>query len=199
MANKGLIIDVGKRYNNAFGFASNNSSQSLKRAGFADAIKNADVYLQDTRTNFEEIQLKVGAQEIAVFGYMGFVKQLEAVYAPPPMVSFRKGKRMEETVLDGPDGQVVEKYGHRSWDITIQGLLINMDTHYYPGEKIRKLIEIFNRDERYDVVSQVFSDHGIKSIYLTDMDDQGVQGYPDTWQFTLYAKSIVPVYFDLKN
>lgn len=198
-----IVVDLGRRYNQAFGFVSSNSSSGLQKAGFADSVKGADVYLADARYSFEEMRIRRGAEEGLRFGYMGFVKNNSTVFAPPPMVSFSKSKTMEETVLDKGDKPnpdtgdvVVERYNHNPWDITIQGLLIDMDNHSYPGEKIRQIVRFFNVDDVMDVESEIFMDHGIKTIYLLDIKTSGVAGYPDTWQFTITAKSIKPVTFD---
>lgn len=187
-----LVIDLGKRIQAAFGFVSGNSSEQLQRAGFIDEIKNAEVFVKDSRTLFEELAIINGGTTLK-FGFAGFLNQQGNVFAPPPLCTFKKGKRIEETVLDGIDGQVVENYGHKPWEITIQGVLIEMENHVYPQKKVKQLIDAFHVDDVWEVQSQVFADHQIKSIYFTDIDDGPVQGFEDTWSFTLNAKSIKPV------
>ncbi|TAG31882.1 MAG: hypothetical protein EAZ35_02200 [Sphingobacteriia bacterium] len=203
---KGLVIDLGKRYQNAFGYAPSTMSTGLKRAGFADALKSAEVYIQDTRAAFEELKLLIGATEILHFGYAGFITNNINVFAPPPIVRFSFRKRIVETPVSAgiyeelPEGGVVvEKYNHDPWDISIQGLLIDMDNHTYPGQKIKQIVALAKKDQIIDVQSVIFSDHGVTSIYIKELETTGVVGYPDTWQFSIQASSIKDISFIFKQ
>lgn len=198
------IFDLGSRFQSAFGFVPSNNSDNLERANFADAIANAEVYLKDTRSSFEEITLtrKVNNQPISFrFGYMGFLEQDESVFAPPVICSFRHGKRIGQTILSVNDangneleyGEVVENYGRKPVDITIRGVLIDMIGHKYPGDRVKRLMDLFYFNGSWAVEGQIFRDHKIQSIYFTDMEDAGVQGYEDTWSFSIEARSIKPV------
>lgn len=202
---KEQVVDIGKRLRAAFGLISANVSQELDRAGFKHAIGRGHAFVQDARTSFEEITL-THEQTVLNFGFPGLYGEWHSVFAPPPMVSFRKWKRMEETVINNItdsgqiiEGQVVEHYGHTPWDITIQGILIDMENHVYPAEKVNRLVRMFEIDDIWNVDSTIFQNHQIKSIYFTDIDSSGVQGFEDTWSYTLNAKSIKDISFDLKS
>lgn len=201
-----MIIDLGKRYVAAFGFISSNQGDSLNATGFSNAVNNAEVFVTDGRSSFEEFTLKHD-DVVLKFGYMDFIKNDANVFAPPPIVTFRHGKRIGETIVNSNDsegtelefGQVVEMYGRKPVSISIQGLLIDMDNHKYPGDKIRKLVDEFYYNGIWEVEGKIFRDNRIRSIYFSgDLELSGVQGFEDTWQFTLEAMSIKPVEFFLK-
>ena len=203
-------IDLGKRLQAAFGFIGN-ASPGLKEKGFEGEIKNAQVFVKDSRVQYEEMVLrntvpKTKIETVLKFGYNGKLQDFFDIYAPPMMCSFRKNKRMETTVVNSNtlsnnyvEGEVVEHYGHAAWDIMMQGLLIDMVNHTYPSGKVQQLIKMFDTDDVWAVESKMFTDHGIRSIYFTDIDSNAVQGFEDTWQFSLSAKSIKPVEFFLRK
>lgn len=204
------IIDLGSRFQQAFGFISNNQAESLQRANFSDSIANAEVYLKDTRSSFEEITLvrKSNNQVISFrFGYMGFIEQDDNVFAPPVICSFKHAKRIGQTIVsvnsDSGDeleyGEVVENYGRKPVGITIRGVLIDMQNHKYPSDRLKRLMELFYYNGTWEVEGQIFRDHKIKSIYFTEMEDAGVQGFEDTWSFTIEAQSIKPVEYFFKS
>jgi len=191
------VIDLGKRFEKAFGFVSGNVPKDLQNKGFKTAIQNAGVYVK-SNTTFETMLLRNGSTEL-VFDYYNLNDSLGGLFAPPPIVSFSKSKRQERTVLDGPEGEVVEKYGHEPWSITIRGLLIDTVNHNYPSQKVRTLISVFNTDDMWEVESEIFQDHGIRSIYFEQIDSEGVESFDDTWSYTLKAFSIKPVEFFLRK
>ncbi len=190
---KKQVIDIGKRLQSAFGFVSSNMSEQLKRKGFDKKIGTAEVFIRDGSKRFEEVLLKNDTGLELLFGYDAMNDSLGNIFAPPPMVSFSKSKRIERTILDGVQGEVVEQYGHKPWEITVQGIIVDMNNHEYPGDRIRKLVRCFDYDGIWEVQSSIFLDHKIKSVYWEDISTTGVQGFEDTWQFTLKGFSIRPV------
>lgn len=199
------LIELGKRFQNAFGFVGADATGSLQATGFNDSLTGASVVVKDARSTYEEFVLKRPGVELK-FGFTGLIKQIDDVFAPPPLVSFKRGKRIDETIVSSNDaegnelsfGQVVENYGRKPVDITIKGLLLDMVNHQYPSNKVKQLIDLFDYNGAWEVEGQIFLDHRIKSIYFIDMDDEPVQGYMDTWSFTLQARSIKPVEYFLK-
>lgn len=193
------IIDIGSRLQSAFGYSSTNMSEDLQKSGFKASIASADVFITAGNTSFEEMVLRGNGIELK----FAFTDQIGAginnVFAPPPMITFNKEKRIESTILDGADGEAVEKYGHKPREFTIQGLLIDMENRRYPGQKVRQLVEMFDYDGIWNVESQIMQDHKIKSIYFESMDDAGVPNFPDTWSYTLKGYSIKPVEFILNK
>jgi hypothetical protein len=198
---KKIILDLATRNLNAFGFVSKNKSNNLNQTDFADktGLSNATVYVNNN-ISFEDITLSGNGYNLE-FAYKGFSKDggLGNVFAPPPMVSFRKSKNISRTEIDGTDAEVVERYGDRSWEITIQGLLIDMVNHEYPSEQVKKIRELIEVAAPFEVSGQAFDDLGIKSIYVTDFEIAGVQGFQDTMQYSISARSIKPVEFFLNN
>lgn len=198
---KRIVIDLAERFKNAFGFVTKNQSSNLGETGFTDktGVAEADVYVQKN-ISFEDITLSGNGYDLR-FGFKGFSNKdgLGDLFAPPPMVSFRKSKNITRTEIDGSDAEVVERYGDRSWEISIQGILIDLINHEYPGQQVRTLRRLFDTPKPFEISSQIFDDIGVKSIYFEDAEFAGVQGFQDTIQFTLKARSIKPVEFFLKQ
>jgi Domain of unknown function (DUF6046) len=199
------LIELGKRFQNAFGFVGGNVGASLQETNFTDSLTGAKVMVDDGRSSYEEFTLKRPGLELK-FGYSGLIKQLDNVFAPPALVSFKREKRIDETIVSSNDangeelefGQVVENYGRKPIDITIKGILVDMVYHQYPSNKIRQLIDLFDYNGVWEVEGQIFIDHRIKSIYFMSLDDEPVQGFMDTWSYTISARSIKPVEYFLK-
>ena len=196
----GKVIDLGSRLKSAFGYVTKNESETLKKQKFIEDnnISGAGVYVQSAK--FEELTLKKNDTESIFFGSMMTATDVAKIYAPPPMCSFSKSKNLIITEIDGTSAEVVERYGDKSWQIKIQGLLIDMVNHEYPKQQVIKLREFFDTQAPFAVEGELFDDLDIKSIYFTDIDIAGVAGYADTMQYTLTARSIRPVeFFFVKN
>ncbi|MCZ2140610.1 MAG: DUF6046 domain-containing protein [Bacteroidia bacterium] len=203
------VYDLGGRFNNGFGFITANTGESLQDTGFEDSLTGATIQVKDGRSSYEEFTLtRSDNSNISLtFGYSGLFNYEDSVFAPPAMVSFKRSKRIDETIVSEHDqndvevatGQVVENYGKMPVEFSIQGLLIDMVHHQYPSEKVRQLVELFEYDGIWDVSGQIFRDQKIRSLYIKDMEDGPVQGYMDTWKFSLQCRSMKPVEWGLKN
>lgn len=196
-----MIIDLGSRYRASFGYTTPNQSDRLKKLGFTEDTGMAAVEVYVTGdVSFEELELYGNGFDLT-FGYAMLTKNgsLGNVFAPPPMISWSRGKRITVTTLDGNEGDVVEKYGTEPWQIKMQGLLIDMENHRYPAAQVRKLREVFEVDAAFEVSGQIFDDLGIQSIYFTNIEISGVQGFADTISFSLDAHAIKPVEAFLKE
>jgi len=110
------------------------------------------------------------------------------VFAPPPMISFTKSKKIKITETGG-FGDVVENYSHSSWEIKLQGLLIDMVNHHYPIKQDEDLRRVFEADVVFDVQSQLLAAKGIHNIYFTKMSTSCIEGFQDTMKYTLHARS----------
>lgn len=190
------MIDLGSRYRTAFGYVSANESESLRKQRFADenGITESGVYVRES--SFEELTIIKNENEQLHFGSMMHgLQQIDTIYAPPPMCSASKSKNLVITEIDGEDAEVVERYGDKSWEIRIQGLLIDMVNHQYPKQQVILLREFFDTRAPFAIAAEFFDDLNIKSIYFTDVEIAGVAGYADTMQYTLTARSIRPVEF----
>jgi len=194
------VIDLGSRLKAAFGYVANNESAALRKQQFAkdNGIADAGIYMNSA--SFEQITIKKNDVEKLVFGSMMTTPTGLQIFAPPPMVSFTKGKKLVITEIDGSDAEVVERYGNKSTEINIQGLLVDMVNHQYPKTEVKTLNEFFEYTAPYAVEAEIFDDLNIKSIYFIDFNIGGVAGYADTIQYTLSARSIRPVeFFFVKN
>lgn len=194
------VISLGLRYKAAFGYVASNESENLRKQKFSEenGISSSGVYVNNS--SFEEMRLIKNKSEMLLFGSMLSGNGNNTVFAPPPMVSYRKSKNLIITEIDGTDAEVVERYGDKSWEIKIQGILVDMQNHQYPKRQVIKLREFFDVQAPFDVAAEVFDDLNIKSIYFTDVEIDGVAGFEDTIQYTLTARSIKPVeFFFVKN
>lgn len=200
------VIQLGERFNSAFGFVGETGTE-LQQTTFEDTLTGGEVFAKDGRSTYENFTLRREGVELQ-FAYGGILKNDNSVFAPPALCSFKHSKRIGSTIVSSNDeqgseveyGEVVENYGRKPVEITIRGLLIDMVNHNYPGDKIKQLMELFHYNGVWEVEGQIWRDHKIASIYFTDLDDGPVQGFMDTWQFTINAQSIKPVeYFMKKN
>ena len=125
--------------------------------------------------------------------------KLGNIFAPPPMISWRKSKNFVITQIDGADAEVVERYGDNSWEISMQGLLVDTENHQFPLDKMQQLRKAFEVADSFEVSGQLFDSLGISSIYFTEVNFAGMQGYQDTVSYTLQSRSIKPVEFYLNG
>lgn len=125
-------------------------------------------------------------------------EETEGVFAPPPLMRFRRTKNISVTVVDGGDeAEIVENFGVNSWDIDLNGVLVDMDEHGYPGEKVKELARFFEINDVIEVACPLLLDMGIRSIYFKEQGIEPVEGFPDTVKYSLTAKSIKPALFSL--
>lgn len=198
-------IQLGERFNSAFGFVGD-PGNSLQETGFEDTLTGAEVYVKDGRSSYENFTLRRPGVELK-FAYGGLLGEGDTIFSPPALCSFKSSKRIGQTIVTSNDdqgnevayGEVVENYGRKPVEITIRGLLIDMVNHQYPSSKVKQLTEFFDYNGAWEVEGQIWRDKKIRSIYFLDMDDGPVQGFMDTWQFTLSACSIKPVEYFLKQ
>ncbi|WP_367867896.1 DUF6046 domain-containing protein [Pedobacter sp. WC2423] len=194
------VIDLGSRLKVAFGYVAANESDSLRKQNFSkdNGITSSNVFVQDA--SFEEMVIRNTDLQMMSFGNMLTATSGTQFFAPPPMISFSRGKKLIITEIDGTDAEVVERYGTKSWDIKLQGVLVDMAKHQFPKAEVRTMNEFFEVDAALVVESELFDTLGIKNMYVTDFEIAGVAGYADTMQYTLSARSIKPIeFFFLKN
>lgn len=151
--------------------------------------------------DFEDVTLAANGTELYFAG--GDLTRSGAlgnVFAPPVMFGFRKSKRLIITPLDSDDSaEVVERYNGGAWDIMMQGILVDMEGHKFPLYKTEQLCKFFDYKGSIAVSGKQFDIRGIKTIYFQEYSDSGVQGFQDTLQFTLTARSIKPLDFYLNQ
>ncbi|MNT12693.1 hypothetical protein D3C72_1476320 [compost metagenome] len=180
------LVNVKDIFQTAFGFVP------------VKADRPFDVYVNDS--SFEEMNLRHENGKVLQFAGIMDAEALEdGIYAPPPLVRYRRSKKLIITEMDGDDNDVVERYGTKSWEISIKGILIDMVNHNYPSQKVRQLRELFEYNRPFGVEGQIWDDLNIRSIYFSDTEIGGIPGYADTIQFDLTARSIKPAEFFLNQ
>lgn len=210
------IVDLITRYNSAFGFVSGTAAGELEgllnggifKAGIAanearwnntdssERKYSAELYAPSD-WSFVEMVMKYGGKELN-FSIGSLGGETEGIFAPPPLMRFRRTKNISVTVVDGGDeAEIVENFGVNSWDIELNGVLVDMDGHAYPGDKVKRLSEFFAINDVIDVACPLLLDMGIKSIYFKEQSFEPVEGFSDTVKYSLVAKSIKPALFSL--
>ena len=119
------------------------------------------------------------------------------IFAPPLLLGFSQEKSLIETEVNDDDPIVVERWGTKPWEITINGLLIDLDNRIYPSDEIRRLNQNWKYNGVVKVIGRQFEEKDIDSIYFRSISFTVVEGYQDTVQFSINASSIKAVNFTL--
>ncbi|MGG7468680.1 DUF6046 domain-containing protein [Chryseobacterium arthrosphaerae] len=194
-----IVINLAARYAAAFGIMAINNKINQAVVTLEDNKYNVEVY-EDSDLDFEEVTMSYGSGDDAVS--LKFARMLEGygsgtIYAPPLMMNFSSEKNLIETQISGSDEVVIERWGTKPWTIDIRGILIDVENHRYPSDKVNSLCRFFENNSVISVVGQQFIDKNIKSIYIKSIAITAIEGFQDTIQFTLTASSIKDVNFTL--
>ena len=213
-----IDIDLTDRMFAAFGYVpSGYPKQDVVRAGIAAAYaSDAAISIGLGRANIALIKKKIGAN-VFVNGCSfadltlrnsdngkcyefanGLLNEAATgILAPPPMLSFQRDKNIIKTAIDGSDSEVVESFGCKSWEITMEGILVDMESHQYPQTKMQELREMFEVNNSFEVFDcDIMADLGIENIYIDKLNELKVlMEYQDTIKYKLIAHSIKPVEF----
>jgi hypothetical protein len=195
-----IAIDLSKRYAAAFGLLAVNNKPGTAYVDENEGVYRLSFYDQ-IDADFESVKFIYETTEIN-FSALPFLKgntELGNILAPPPLISFSRQKQHIETPVNDSDNIVVERWGTKPWEIRIRGLLIDVENRHYPEKRVKELTKLFEYNGVLEVSGTQFLDKGIESIYFKDIEINGVQGYQDTVQFSLQARSISPVEFTLSN
>lgn len=120
-----------------------------------------------------------------------------SLFAPPLLISFSQEKSLIETEVNDDDPIVIERWGTKPWDITMNGLLIDLENRIYPSDEIRRLNQNWKYNGVVKVIGKQFEERDIDSLYFKSISFTSVEGYQDTVQFTINASSIKAVNFTL--
>lgn len=176
----------------AFGFVPG----SLLGLGLDAALPLNVKAMGENSETFDTVKLYNGSESY-VFAFKAISENYKDVFATPPMFSFRRSKNLTETNVDNSDIVVVERYGTEPYDINWRGLLIDMDTHIFPLDKMETLHNIFEVNKEWNVSSEILNRIGIKAIYIKDIGFDFVEGYEDTISYTLTTRAIKPLEYQL--
>lgn len=218
-------IDLLSRYQSAFGYVARKGisvlGDSVASIAQATALQEAraawmrnwmsvnypSIYIGDTGedltlyergdASFAEMVLKNDKSGVTVrFAVSETLEALDDVLAPPPMVSFERSKNIKTTIIDNSDYEVVESFGTKQWDITFNGIIVDFKNHWYPGDLMKQVKQLFEVNDTFKITGTVFDDLDIREIYFTDLSDFSfVEGFNDTMKFKLKARSIKPAEF----
>lgn len=194
-----ITFNLSQRYKAAFGTFPSSGETNAATAFNNEGNYSVELY-RDAPDDFEDIVFTYDQKEVK-FASIPFSSKtpLNGVLAPPPILTFSQSKNLIETPINGSDNVVVERWGTKPWEIRIRGLLIDVENRHYPEEMIKETRQLFQFNNIVDVAGTQFFDKDIQSVYFTDFEITPLQGFQDTVQFTLTARSSTPVDFTLTN
>lgn len=198
-----MIINFAARMQSAFGISTTSVSSRLDAQGFGDVVKDESgfdlaIYTMDKNSTFDEVLLYRDGEEY-LFAFKSINDDYSAVFATPPMLSLKRAKKLIITPIDNSDVEVVERYGTEPWEITWRGLLIDMENHDFPLEKMKQLNEIFEYDGVWNVASEILQANKIEAVYIRDISIDFVEGFTDTVSYQFTMRAIKPLEYQLIN
>ena len=187
-----IVLDLASRYGRALGIVL--SSEGMNQVVITKEDNKYQVETFGEATNFEEITMEYGSTRLVFNSFIG--GEHSTVFAPPPILSFSRSKKLIETETNG--STIVERWNTNEWEITIQGILVDIENHNYPESQVQRMVSLFEYNGIIKVVGAQFYDKGIDSIYFSKIDEiKGAVGFSDTIAYKLTAKSIKEVTFNL--
>jgi hypothetical protein len=201
-----MKFDCTGRFMAAFGFVAATFA-GKKMNELANIIRNDNldgtaVYLWDKSTTFDEVTLyrdSDGASEEYKFAFQSITDDYSSVFATAPMLSLKRAKKLTITPIDNSDIEVVERYATEPYEISWRGLLIDMENHEFPLEKMEQLNKIFEFNGVWNVASEILQAVGVESIFIKDISFDFVEGYEDTISYTMTTRAIRPLEYQLIN
>lgn len=191
-----ITIDLVARYAAAFGMMA--IGKEINKL-FIEQDENGDYkfeYFPFQAADVEYVKMEIPDLEPLEFSAVLQGDQ-GSIFAPPMLITFSQEKSLIESEVNDADPIVVERWGTKPWEISMQGVLIDLDNRIYPSDEIRRL----NRNWQYNGVVKVsgrqFEERDIDTIYFKSINFTPVEGYQDTIQFTIQASSIRAVSFTL--
>ena len=209
-----VYLDLTARFSAAFGSSFGFAVKNIVgRVGFNpyqfDQFKESDLdkEFEDITLIYEDLTLNFASfpfvQAVKAPFHIPFSKTKDPdtsdIVAPPPIISFSRGKKLTETVLNGEDAEVVERWNTKAWDIRMRGLLVDMKEHQYPSDLIQTIHKLFEHNDMVEVSGTQFSEKDISNIIIKSITVNGVVGFKDTVQYTITARSARDVGFTLIN
>lgn len=206
------ITDIFARYNQAFGYTAMKIAPRLIQLGFISPkwFLNIPTYNKADSAFAEMIFKNNVSGDFYSFGIdslengtpaLPFVTQKPNVrrfLAPPPMVSFSRSKNVVRTAIDRSNAEVIENFGNKSYEIKLQGILIDVEEHQYPSELLKEVHNLFEAPGTYKVISDLFADLNINEIFFNDgFEISFVEGFVDTVKFSVNALSVEPAEFNI--
>lgn len=192
--NTSIVINLAGRYAAAFGIVKASEMMSQVVLTKEDNKYELD-FFDDFNPVTEDVRLRYDGQELKFFSMLS--GDSSSIFAPPLMLDFRREKDLIETETNGDDNVIVERWGTRPWQISMRGILIDVENRQYPTEQIRKLHRMFKYNNIIEVVGILFEEKDIDNIYFSEVSITPMEGYSDTVQFSFTASSIKEVNWSL--
>ncbi len=192
---KNITIDLASRYAAAFGMMA--VGKVIDKV-FLEKKSNNEYGFEFSQptVNFDYSKFEIPELEPLEFDSILYGDQ-GSIFAPPLLMSFTQDKSLIETEVNDDDPVIIERWGTKPWDITINGLLLDLDNHVYPSDEIRRLNQNWKHNGVVKVVGTQFEELDIDSIYFRSISFTRTEGYSDTIQFSINASSIKAVNFTL--
>jgi hypothetical protein len=191
-----ITIDLIARYAAAFGMMA--AGKAIDKV-FIDKTENKDYnfqYFPLQDGNVEYVKMVVPGQDPLEFSAV-LHGDRGNIFAPPLLIGFSQEKSLVETEVNDDDPIVIERWSTKPWDITINGILIDLKNRIYPTDEIRRLNKNWQYNGVIKVIGKQFEERDIDSLYFRSINFTAVEGYQDTIQFTINASSIKAVNFTL--
>lgn len=199
------ITGVFERYDKAFGSMAMKVTPRLIQAGFIKPnwYLNIPTY-DDVDSTFAEMEFvnSLSGDKYS-FGIdtlengtpaLPFMKEKTTArkfLAPPPMISFRRGKHSVITPIDRSQHEVIENFGNKAYRFTLNGLLIDQEEHQYPGDLLQAAHKMFGANGTYKASGQIFDDLDIYEVFFDDdFKLEFVEGFVDTIKFSVHGISV---------
>lgn len=186
---KEILINQRKKY------VTTDGTEPAKYRTYESAgINFANFTLKIASANSDtEKEFRFGGEDV-----MNWVLNKKRMVSLEPIVRFGQKKNLICTPINDTD-EVVERWSTTGYEISIDGLLIDMEKHQYPEEQIKMLYELFSINKVGVVYgSPLFSHLNITDIYFISVNIEPLVGFEDTIRYSLQAKSISPFYYELK-
>lgn len=193
---KNITIDLVSRYAAAFGMMA--AGKAIEKV-FVEKKENKDYGFQFyplAESTVEYSKLEIPGTESLEFSAI-LHGDRGSIFAPPLLFGFSQEKSLIETEVNDDNPIVIERWGTKPWDITINGLLIDLDNRIYPTDEIRRLNHTWKYNGIVKVIGKQFEELDIDTIYFRSISFTRVEGYQDTVQFSINASSINAVNFTL--
>jgi hypothetical protein len=187
-----MICDLTSRFSAAFGFVPGSALGLVMDTKLASSL---GVYVQ-TEGTFEDVRLYHDKSDYN-FANRTLAEDYTNVFATPPMMSFKRQKKLVITTIDNSDIEVVERYCTEPYDINWRGLLIDMVNHQFPADKMEELNNIFEYNGIWNVASEIMNKLKIEAVYIKDVSLEFVEGFEDTISYSFTMRAIKPLEYQL--
>jgi hypothetical protein len=196
-------INFSARFQMAFGYVTEKVSVTLQKNRYDEVLQdekmNMPAYMSVNSATFDELTL-TRAGRTYLFAYRNLSEEYAGVFSTPPMIDLSRKKNFTITNVDNVnDIEIVERYNTEPWSMNLKGLLIDMENHEFPLQKLKELNEIFEVNEPWDVGSEILRAVGVNSLYIQDIKIGFVQGFEDTVSYDINARSMIPYSYQLKE